>query len=138
MSTKSFSGSIIITDPCYVDKHNKWWSDKDVDIFTGKGISKYGITDFLWESTGFGDWVVRMFVDDLDAGTIAADAGLVGVFYINELEEMLTEREMYTLVHSGLAIIVEDFDGKITIDDQASGWARISGKGSHKIKNDVD
>ena len=57
-----FKGDIIITDPCYIDtKDNKMWSDNSIDLSNGSGLRKYGFTDYIWESTIYGDWSCSYF-----------------------------------------------------------------------------
>ena len=100
-----FKGSIIITDPCYIDtKDNKLWDSHDVNVFEGSGLEKYGFTNYIWENTIYGDWSCTTFqlkkesiyknIEDLTPedleeetlGEFCADAGLVGVFLLDEVE----------------------------------------------------
>lgn len=98
-----FNGDIIITDPCYLS-HNlldsEIWDNIDAD--SGNEISKLGFTSYIWDTTLYGDWTCTVFEIDnsvinmspnkinnkyllRELGTFTADAGLVGVFYLNEV-----------------------------------------------------
>lgn len=54
-----FKGTIIITDPCYLDSGNKflestdhWWDETDF----GENLHEIGITSYISEDTLYGDW----------------------------------------------------------------------------------
>ena len=80
-----FDGDIIITDPCYVAKDNDW-----DHVFNETNLKKLGFTNYIWESTIYGDWsctTVRINPDNSKEkiGKFCADAGLVGVFLLSEV-----------------------------------------------------
>lgn len=53
-----FKGTVVITDPCYLDNGMPeipgvdWWSDVDY----GENLGLSGFTDFISEDTLYGDW----------------------------------------------------------------------------------
>jgi len=59
-----FKGDIIITDPCYIMKHDDS-SDRDWDKCNyGSNMEKLGITHYLTADTEYGDWSCTTVKDD--------------------------------------------------------------------------
>lgn len=122
-----------------------YWRNGDIDIFTGSGIEKFGIETYLWEDTIYGDWsctcyqlkdessnkpISELCNDDIlkTLGDFCADAGLVGVFYLNEVLKFNKDFN-YHIEKPWTTTLIENFDGEIEylIDgDQAY----IRGKGN--------
>lgn len=77
-----FDGDIIITDPCYVVKFDDW--DKCGCI---NNMEVLGFYHYMARDTIYGDWNCTTF--DIDSkkpiGQFCADAGLVGVFLLDEV-----------------------------------------------------
>ena len=136
-----FKGDIIITDPCYIDtKDNKMWSDNSIDLSNGSGLRKYGFTDYIWESTIYGDWSCTTFhlkeessnkpINELNnqdfyedrLGEFCADAGLVGVFLLEEILAFNPDFKYPTNEYDvHWATLIKDFDGEIEyhiVDDE--------------------
>ena len=130
-----FKGDIIITDPCYIDNEDdysnrKLWDSDTFDIFTGNGLKDYGFTNYIWEDTLYGDWSRTVFelrvgsvdkkVKDLDSkcfksktlGKFCADAGLVGVFLLNEVLKFNPKFD-YHRNRPWTTAWLKDFDGDI-------------------------
>jgi hypothetical protein len=141
-----FKGDIIITDPCYIDtKDNKLWNGEEVDIFSGDGVDKFGFTNYIWEGTIYGDWSCTTYelkdkAKDLKPleikrkhikgtlGNFCADAGLVGVFLLEEVLKFNPEFD-YHIERPWTTTLIKDFDGDIEYiveDDEAF----IKGTGS--------
>ena len=66
MLNNSFSGTIIITDPCYFAKDEDWGEDSNFDYVTSE-ISSPEFTKYVWVNTGIGDgtWKVIQMKDIL-------------------------------------------------------------------------
>jgi len=141
-----FKGDIIITDPCYIDdKTNTLWDNRDIDIFTGDGISKLGFTNYIWDTTIYGDWSCTTYetvigkdpteIEELTEsdvikplGEFCADAGLVGVFLLDEVLKFNPKFD-YHINRPWATTLIKDFDGEVyytTHKDEV----RIVGKGN--------
>lgn len=138
-----FDGTIIITDPCYVIS-NSLWDSGDIDLATGKGIEKIGITNYIWGGTVYGDWCCALeevdmlpsYYDDgalilSTMGQFGADAGLVAVFDLNDVMSAnpeLTQDEIGALEAFGSAVVIDGFEGDVSLADN-KGNRHIMGKG---------
>jgi len=126
-----FKGDIIITDPCYLHGPKDFWNQDDVDIFTGGGIENYGFTSYIWEDTIYGDWSCTTINTDTQEvlGKFCADAGLVGVFL---LDEVLKHNPDFNLhVNSPwICTLIKDFDGDIQYEVGDEEDVHIVGKGN--------
>jgi len=65
-----FKGDIIITDPCYISNNDRWWNNGYFDIFTGKGLDKFGFTNYLYSPTEYGDWSCLTLLDILESKNV--------------------------------------------------------------------
>lgn len=124
-----FKGTIIITDPCYLRLPDH--IDDEIDQFTGNGLSQFGFTSYIWEDTLYGDWSCTTFKlekplgnrkvselsdDDLKdeiLGTFCADAGLVGVFLLDEVLKANPNFD-YHITKPFTTTLIEDFDGDVS------------------------
>lgn len=52
-----FKGTLIITDPCYIDSSDDKWDKSEY----GKDLSIYGCKTYISESTLYGDWTCATF-----------------------------------------------------------------------------
>lgn len=79
-----FNGDILITDPCYIIKEN---TDDWKKTEYGQDMSVLGLKTFITHDTIFGDWSCITFNTDTKKtlGQFCADAGLVGVFLLDEV-----------------------------------------------------
>ncbi len=107
---------IIITDPCYIfGKLTDDWMElmEDFEQGTDRVENEFGITDYIWRPTIVGDWwcsVIKTpynpkyefekIVDDGNLnnitvsellGEFTADAGLAGVFYLDEVLKLVPD-----------------------------------------------
>ena len=144
-----FKGDIIITDPCYIDRHGVkgkrcLWDmpEKEFDIMTGSGLSKFGFTSYIWEGTIYGDWscttwkvkkssvtkgpskITKKDVEDT-LGHFCADAGMVGVFYLNEVLKFNPKFD-YHITKPHTTTLIENFDGDIEylVEDGENAYIR--------------
>lgn len=86
-SPMEFDGDIIITDPCYIIRHDKPdRSDWGVCNF-GDNMKALGINHYMTRDTLYGDWGCTVYNTDTDQpiGEFCADAGLVSVFMLDEV-----------------------------------------------------
>ena len=110
-----FDGDIIITDPCYIISN-----DHDDDDWErceyGDAMEELGLTNFLCASTIYGDWSCTTYNEKNDdvLGRFCADAGLVGVFL---LEEVLKYNPKYDDIEKcpHAVTVIRDFHGEVEI-----------------------
>ena len=126
--TKHFKGDIIITDPCYVMKE-KDWPDSLENIDWGNCVynpEQFGITNFIASDTLYGDWSCGTYkLDNIgnsvkyseltkknEIGGFCADAGLVGVFL---LDDVLKYNPNIEYKDNWCKTYIKDFDGDVSI-----------------------
>lgn len=85
---REFDGDIIITDPCYIirKEHPLYKDDWDA-CCCGDNMEVLGIRNYMVRDTIYGDWSCITYNLDTDEeiGSFCADAGLVGVFHLDEV-----------------------------------------------------
>lgn len=156
---KSFKGDIIITDPCYIDTvDRKLWDSDNVNVFTGRGLSQFGFTDFIWASTGVGDWSCTAYgifeaqinldmdyasntiearqSETVHLGDFCADSGLVGVFYLSEVLKFNPQFD-YHLNKPWTTTLIKNFDGVIYLDQSEEYYTRLIGTGNLLFKTEL-
>lgn len=119
VSKKRFKGSVIITDPCYFRL-----SDPYVGSHRDPNFSTY-----IYRGTIYGDWSCTTFElkesskdkpteeisqEDIkgNIGLFCADAGLVGVFLLDEVLKFNPDFD-YHVKRTRTTTLIEDFDGEI-------------------------
>lgn len=134
--------TIIITDPCYIVKEDDW---ERCDY--GDNMKVLGIKNYLSSSTIYGDWSCTTFnADTKEAiGEFCADAGLVGVFLLDEVIEYNPEFAEWIAKHPWCVTVIKNFTGDVDIileeiqvanEEEDSGLpetyeeVRVIGKGS--------
>lgn len=78
-----FDGDIVITDPCYfIQDSNDWYR-----YGYGENLNELGFTNYMTRSTLYGDWSCTVLDRKTreELGTFCADAGLVGVYLLDEI-----------------------------------------------------
>lgn len=142
-----FKGDIIITDPCYLIKEQlsfpsreNFLNDEDYDVAIRKYIDSddwercnygdnmevLGFTNYLVETTMHGDWSCITYSSYGDIlGRFCADAGLVGVFLLDEILKYNPEYKDHLVENPFTTTLIKDFDGDIDImyseeDDEVS------------------
>lgn len=120
---------IIITDPCYL----------------GKNIKKSMFTDYIWRDNLYGDWGCTTYViekssvnkdpsdmkrEDIKGaiGNFCADAGLVGVFLLDEVLKVNPEFD-YHINKPHTTTLIKNFAGEIK-DIEDDGSLHIKGVGN--------
>lgn len=77
-----FDGDIVITDPCYIVRDGDWETCN-----YGADMASVGLPHSIVRDTLYGDWSCTVFSENDRSiiGNFCADAGLVGVFDLNEI-----------------------------------------------------
>lgn len=123
-----FKGDIIITDPCYIFRDEDW--DKYCNNFNSSFIKELGFTSYIWEDTIYGDWSCTTFEKGTrkKLGTFCADAGLVGVFLLDEVLKYNPKFD-YHINNPYTCTLIKNFDGDIEYDS-SNDKAKIIGSGN--------
>lgn len=153
-----FKGTIIITDPCYVVKDEDWKNVSCYDSMSDDLTNIMDLSQCIAESTLCGDWscitskveknpydVIDTLVDNRSEdgsyeydddlpydvlGQFCADAGEVGVFYLDEVLKYNPDFEDWMRVHDWCVTTVDDFDGEIEYFVDSDNDAHIVGIGN--------
>ena len=104
---------VLITDPCYVTLDDDWHKSG-----CGSRMEALGIRHYLTRDTIYGDWSCTVFNKDTEEkiGEFCADAGLVSVFYLDEVKAYNHDIEKWIEEHQWCATIIRDFTGIVYID----------------------
>ena len=126
---KRFNGDILITDPCYIhqllpdpEREKGFW-----DYFIGRPFSKfetdnsglflYGLYNTLIGRTIYGDWSCTTYMKhkdgDIEIGHFCADAGLVGVFLLEEVEKFNPNFSRWLVRHAHCGTVISGFNGVV-------------------------
>ena len=137
-----FKGDIIITDPCYLGhgmtrgRHGMtrkgFWEHPEFDIYEGSNLSElFGFTNYIWELTIYGDWSCTTYNEiGLEIGQFCADAGLVGVFLLDEVLKFNPKYDDHLMgSHSFCVTLIKDFDGNVEYQVN-DGEAQLIGTGN--------
>lgn len=136
--------NVIITDPCYVVKDEDW-----VKCEYGERLDKLGFTNYISESTIYGDWSCTTFampiedlkdvIDNPDSiegkeysaiGNFCADAGMVCVLSMSEVIKYNPEFPKWIETHPRCVTMVPGFDGVIDYYVDSNKEAHIYGIGN--------
>ena len=104
-----FKGNIIITDPCYVCKDGDWEKCR-----YGDRMDILGIKNYMCRGTIYGDWSCTTFNSDTNEpiGEFCADAGMVGVFLLDEVLTYNPDYNDYEKI-PWTTTLIKDFDGEV-------------------------
>ena len=138
-----FKGDIIVTDPCYIVKKHA-----DLDKLISEGFID-SIRHCIIESTLYGDWSCTTYKTDKDPisvinqpglisdsiilGEFCADAGLVGVFYLDEVIKYNPAFKDKIKKNPHIATILYDFNGCISYQTGPYQNAHIIGIGNYNF-----
>lgn len=105
------NSDIVITDPCYVLKDSDWRDPYGYDL------EEFGIKNYLTHSTIYGDWSCTVFDTSTNnpIGYFCADAGLVGVFDLKELEEYNPGISKWISEHPHCATVIKNYTGPVSM-----------------------
>ena len=122
---KVVNKTIIITDPCYIIKDDNRDDWKKCEY--GENMKKLGFHNYIVTPTKVGDWSCTTFNSAGESiGTFTADAGLVGVF---ELDEILKYNQAFIdLIPKKCYTVIGHFDGIISVENKDYGVS-ITGDG---------
>ena len=123
---KVVNKTIIITDPCYIIKDDNRDDWKKCEY--GENMKKLGFHNYIVTPTKVGDWSCTTFNSAGESiGTFTADAGLVGVF---ELDEILKYNQAFIdLIPKKCYTVIGHFDGIISVENKDYGVS-ITGDGN--------
>lgn len=133
-----FNGTIVITDPCYLDYCNQelqksdWWYEF---LDNSMNMTLYGFSTYICESTIIGDWSWVTMNEDTnkEIGAFGADAGLVCVCYLDEINKFNPYFKEWVESHKWCATIIENFEGYVQYDVGDDDF-HIVGKGNINFK----
>lgn len=131
-----FDGDIVITDPCYLIKdrdavNNCRDDDWDLCLY-GDDMGALGFETFVVEETGVGDWSCKVFNTDTDeeVGEFCADAGLVGVFLLSEIQKYNPHFVTWAQTHPWCATVIYDFHGDAGVEWADEDYVHVYGRGN--------
>lgn len=127
-----FDGDIIITDPCYILRHDAEHTDDWEKCDYGSDMEALGIKHYMTRDTIYGDWSCTTFDTDTTKpiGEFCADAGLVSVFLLDEVLRYNPEFD-YHINRTWTTTLIKDFKGTVqfivkreegTYDEDTEYW----------------
>jgi hypothetical protein len=123
-----FKGDIVITDPCYIVQAG---SDDWRKCEYGENMEALGIKTCLVRSTEYGDWSCTTYESGTgkEMGRFCADAGLVGVFLLEEVLRYNPDFD-YHINREWTTTLVKGFDGDVEITHTGEEEVSLIGKGN--------
>lgn len=108
-----FKGDIIITDPGYVCEEYDDWERCNY----GENMEVLGFKNCICRNTITGDWSCTTFNSDTKEviGHFCADAGMVGVFLLDEVLRYNPEFD-YHIERPWTTTLIKDFDGEVEFE----------------------
>ena len=126
---KRFNGDILITDPCYIrqllpdsEREKGFWGFFINHSFSrfeadNSGLFLYGLYNTLIGNTIYGDWSCTTYMKhkdgDVEIGRFCADAGLVGVFLLEEVEKFNPNFSRWLVRHAHCGTVISGFNGVV-------------------------
>ena len=127
---KRFDGDILITDPFYLgegmadeQQAESYWRYGYREYLFDKfetdnsRLFSYGLTNTLIGRTIYGDWSCTVFRKhdglEYDIGRFCADAGLVGVFLLDEVRRFNPRFCEWLVEHRQCGTVISDFHGVV-------------------------
>lgn len=112
----------------------KWDEENETDwnkTNCGEDFSVLGFTSFLSSYNGYGDWSCTTVNKDTNEkiGEFCADAGMVGVFLLNEVLKYNPDFD-YHINRPWTTTLIEGFDGEINIQKDKSDNVSVVGNGN--------
>lgn len=127
-----FNGTLVITDPCYFVSEGDW----DYVISEGsRYLNRLDRCKMIADKTGIGDWSCNVI--DKNTGSIigefAADAGMVYVTTLEEIERYNPDKVQHLREIPWCCFILPNFNGEawFTIDD--NNYRIVNTAGSHRL-----
>lgn len=129
-----FKGTIVITDPCYLDNGllqapiKDWWEKSNY----GQDMEQFGFDPYIGESTIIGDW--SWYTVNSDTGKIigkfSADAGMVCVCLLDQVLQFNPKFKEWADDHDWCVTIIENFAGDIEYTVDQNDEFHIIGTGN--------
>lgn len=136
MNTKTyFNGDIIITDPCYLfDDEDIGDDDVCWDEFICEMQKCNKITAYMERDTAYGDWFCTTFDSDTEEkiGTFCADAGMVCVAYIDEINA-IRKKKFEDCNNYWSYTVIENFRGKVRFVTRKGNALYVIGRGINSV-----
>lgn len=129
-----FNGTIVITDPCYLDNGllqepiKDWWERSDY----GKDMMQFGFTPYIGESTIIGDWSWSVIDTNTKnkLGKFCADSGMVCVCRLDDVNKFNPKFVDWAREHDWCVTIIENFIGTIEYQIDDSSKFHLVGMGN--------
>lgn len=124
---KFFEGDIIITDPCYITREPATLEEEDDWRVCNYGddMDALGLKTWMTRTTIYGDWSCHTFNVDTDEpiGQFCADAGLVGVFLLDEVLQYNPEYNDH-IEKEWTTTLIKDFKGTVQfiVNEHTGTW----------------
>lgn len=114
MNKMTFKGTVIITDPCYIAKNRSDW----VKCQYGEQMEKLKIHNCITRNTIYGDWSCTTYnTDNREViGNFCADAGMVGVFLLDEVLKYNPDFNYHTYF-SHTTTTIPNFNGSVEFQE---------------------
>lgn len=131
---KQFSPTLEAEWQAYYEADQKWKEENKDDweiCEYGEDMGRLGFTHSLIASTLYGDWGCTTFNSDTKEiiGQFCADAGLVGVFYLNEVLKYNPEYNDHLRTDGVNSLpwpvtVIKDFHGEVMLETKQSTKTR--------------
>lgn len=134
-----YNGTLVITDPCYLDTGNVNFGYRTPDKLRSIGLKHFDVADTI-----YGDWSCTVFdiKKERPVGKFAADGGMVFVGLMEEIERSCKDFPSWAESHDWCVAQIPDFDGEAYIvhvslpadyDGKADEVAYVVALGSHNL-----
>jgi len=127
-----FKGTLVITDPCYFICDSDW----DSVIKNGEYVlNNLPTCPMICRETGFGDWTCSVIdiETDKEIGQFAADAGMVCVTTLENIERYNPQKVQHLKDIPWCCFILPDFNGHAWFTVDSKGNIVVHTNGSHKL-----
>ena len=132
-----FDGDIIITDPCYIINNDNAVKRDDWELCEyGEDMSVIGIKNCVTSDTGCGDWSCTVFEENSNKklGEFCADAGMVGVFLLDDVLKYNPKFDYHT-EKPWTTTLIKDFHGEVDIITNENFEVEVVGVGNINFKS---
>lgn len=119
---------VIITDPCYVVSNDDDWEKCNY----GMSMGSLGFKQCITASTIYGDWscdTMKLKTNEV-IGSFTADAGMVGVFNLDEVLKYNPDFKDFMEVSPWCVTVIKNFTGDIQILENNYDQVYVYGLGS--------
>lgn len=119
---------IVITDPCYIVDSDTDWKACNY----GSSMEVLGFKQCITSPTIYGDWSCQTIEvsSNKDIGSFTADAGMVGVFSLDEVLHYNSNFTQFMQTSPWCVTVIKNFTGDVKILKNTNGSVYVSGIGS--------